>query len=210
MFPRLYAILDIDVVARRHMAPLDVLDVWLDAGIELVQLRAKTMAAGPMLTLADEMSARCRRRGARFIVNDRADVAQMCGADGVHVGQGDLRPDRLRGMLPEPALIGLSTHDERQVADACAQPISYLAIGPVFATVSKERPDPIVGLAGVRMAAAAASPRAIPLVAIGGISIAQAPAVLAAGASSVAVISDLLVGDIAERARDFLAAVGGR
>lgn len=208
MFPRLYAILDIDLLGRRHLAPLDVLDTWLDAGITLIQLRAKTMAAGAMLELADEMAARCRRRRARFIVNDRADVARLCGADGVHVGQDDLRPDRLRGMLPEPAVIGLSTHNERQAADGCAQPISYLAIGPVFGTTSKERPDPIVGLDGVRMAATAASHRAIPLVAIGGISLAEAPEVLAAGAASVAVISDLLVGDIGSRARDFLAAVG--
>jgi thiamine-phosphate pyrophosphorylase len=208
VFPRLYAILDIDLVARRQRAPLDVLDVWLDAGITLIQLRAKTMAAGAMLELADEMAGRCRRRGARFIVNDRADVARMCGADGVHVGQDDLRPERLRAMYPEPAMIGFSTHNERQIEEAWAQPISYLAVGPVFGTTSKERPDPVIGIDGVRMAAAAASRRAVPLVAIGGISIALAPQVLAAGAASVAVIADLLVGDLATRARDFLAAVG--
>lgn len=207
MFPRLYAILDIDLLERRHLAPLDVLDVWLDAGIDLVQLRAKTMAAGAMLVLADEMAARCRRRGARFIVNDRADVARMSGADGLHVGQEDLRPEQVRRLLPEPAIVGCSTHNEGQVADACAQPISYVAIGPVFGTTSKARPDPIVGLDGVRMAAAAAASRSLPVVAIGGITIEQAPAVLAAGAASVAIISDLLAGDVARRARDFLRAV---
>ncbi|MEO8480564.1 MAG: thiamine phosphate synthase [Acidobacteriota bacterium] len=208
MFPRLYAILDIDLLERRQLAPLDVLDIWLDAGITLIQLRAKAMAAGPMLELADEMSARCRNRHARFIVNDRADVARLCGADGVHLGQADLRPAQVRGLLPEPVILGISTHNAQQVEDACAQPITYLAIGPVFGTTSKARPDPVVGLDGVRMAVAAASRRDLPVVAIGGISIEQAPAVIAAGASSVAVIADLVTGDLAMRARAFLAAVG--
>jgi thiamine-phosphate pyrophosphorylase len=208
VFPRLYAILDTDLAARRQVPPLTVLDVWLDAGITLVQLRAKTMAAGPMLELADAMARRCQTHGARFIVNDRADVARLCGADGVHVGQDDLRPERVRIVLPGPAMVGLSTHNPHQIEDACLQPISYLAIGPVFGTSSKERPDPVVGLDGVKMAVAAASRRGLPVVAIGGISAARAAEVLDAGAASVAVISDLLDGDLVSRARELLAAVG--
>jgi thiamine-phosphate pyrophosphorylase len=209
VLPRLYAILDIDLLTQRGLEPLRVLDVWLDAGVRLIQLRAKTMASGAMLALAETMAARTRAAGATFVVNDRADVAKLAGADGVHLGQDDLRPaDVRRVLLPPPAIIGLSTHNEVQARDACTQPISYLAIGPVFATRSKAQPDPIVGLDGVRMAASAAASHALPVVAIGGITLEHAPSVIAAGANSVAVISDLLADDLADRARAFLDALG--
>jgi len=80
----------------QRLRPLEVLDIWLDAGIRLVQLRAKTLPSGEILALADDIAGRCQRAGALFVVNDRADVARLCGADGVHVGQGDLAADRLR------------------------------------------------------------------------------------------------------------------
>jgi thiamine-phosphate pyrophosphorylase len=208
VLPRLYAILDIDLLEQRRLDPLRVLDVWLDAGVRLIQLRAKTMASGAMLALAETMAVRARAAGATFVVNDRADIAKLAGADGVHVGQDDLPPaDVRRVLLPAPAIVGLSTHDEAQARDACAQPISYLAIGPVFATTSKAQPDPVVGLAGVRMAAALAAPHALPVIAIGGITLERAPSVIAAGASSVAVISDLLADDLAARARAFVDAL---
>jgi thiamine-phosphate pyrophosphorylase len=209
VFPRLYAILDIDLLEQRRLDPLRVLDVWLDAGVRLIQLRAKTMASGATLVLAETIVERTRAAGARFIVNDRADIATLAGADGVHLGQDDLRPaDVRRVLLPPPAIVGLSTHNDTQARDACAQPISYLAIGPVFATTSKTRPDPVVGLDGVRMAVACATPHALPVVAIGGITLERAPSVIAAGASSVAVISDLLADDLAECARVFVDALG--
>jgi thiamine-phosphate pyrophosphorylase len=209
VFPRLYAILDIDLLEQRRLEPLRVLDVWLDAGVRLIQLRAKIMASGAMLPLAETIAQRARAAGATFVVNDRADVAKLAGADGVHLGQEDLRPaDVRRVLLPPPAIVGLSTHNEAQACDACAQPISYLAIGPVFATTSKARPDPVVGLDGVRLAVACAASHALPVVAIGGITLERAPSVIAAGASSVAVISDLLADDLAARARAFLDALG--
>jgi thiamine-phosphate pyrophosphorylase len=209
VFPRLYAILDIDLLEPRRLDPLRVLDVWLDAGVRLIQLRAKTMASGAMLALAETLVERTRAAGATFIVNDRADIAKLAGADGVHLGQDDLRPADVRRMLlPPPAIVGLSTHNDMQARDACAQPISYLAIGPVFATTSKARPDPVVGLDGVRMAVACATPHALPVVAIGGITLERAPSVIAAGASSVAIISDLLADDLAARARAFVDVLG--
>jgi thiamine-phosphate pyrophosphorylase len=208
VFPRLYAILDIDLLEQRRLEPLRVLDVWLDAGVRLIQLRAKTMASGAMLALAETSVERTRAAGATFVVNDRADIAKLAGADGVHLGQDDLSPaDVRRVLLPPPAIVGLSTHNDTQARDACAQPISYLAIGPVFATTSKTRPDPVVGLDGVRMAVACATPHALPVVAIGGITLERAPSVIAAGASSVAVISDLLADDLAARARAFVDAL---
>jgi thiamine-phosphate pyrophosphorylase len=210
VFPsKLYAILDVDAAAARGVAPLVVLDAWLRAGVRLIQLRAKAMRAGPMLALADAMAAPCRAAGAVFIVNDRADVAAMAGADGVHLGQDDLSPGGARAVVGDAAWVGLSTHVEAQVEAACAEPITYLAFGPVFATQSKAQPDPVVGLDGVRRTSSRAAGAGLPVVAIGGITLALAPAVLGAGASAVAVISDLLIEPIGERADAYLRALDG-
>jgi thiamine-phosphate pyrophosphorylase len=206
-FPRLYAILDTDLTSRLGLKPLEVLDAWLTAGIRLVQLRAKTTEGGPMLELADRMMERIRRAGGTFIVNDRADIAQMSGADGVHVGQLDLGPRDARTVVGDTSLIGLSTHDADQLSAGAREAVTYLAMGPVFSTQTKGPSiDPTVGLEGVRRAAGVLR-GLIPLVAIGGITIERAPDVLAAGATSVAVISDLLTGRLEDRARTFLAAV---
>lgn len=205
-FPRLYAILDVDLTRTRGFDPIQVFHAWLDAGVQLIQLRAKTMAGGPMLDLATRLAADARRGGAVFVVNDRADVARLSGADGVHVGQDDLSPADVRLLLPAPAVVGLSTHNERQLQAAATEPVSYVAIGPVFGTSSKEKPDPVVGVEGVRRAVELSPGR--PVVAIGGITIERAPEIIGAGASSVAVISDLLAPDVRVRARQFLDAVG--
>jgi thiamine-phosphate pyrophosphorylase len=206
--PKLYAILDIDSLTARGFEPRVVLDVWLDAGVRLVQLRAKTLGSGAMLELADELLAMTRSAGATFIINDRADIALLVGADGVHVGQGDLSPAQVRDIAErdgrtEPLLVGVSTHDLDQIRDAMNGVADHLAIGPVFPTATKADADAAVGLAVVAEAARAAAGR--PLVAIGGITLANAPSVLAAGATSVAVISDLLVGDPGRRAREYVA-----
>jgi thiamine-phosphate pyrophosphorylase len=191
---RLYAILDTDLTGAAGLDPIAVFDAWLAAGIRLIQLRSKSMAGGALLELADACSARARSAGATFIVNDRADIAALSGANGVHVGQDDLAPADARRLLGSEAIVGLSTHNVEQVRRAVTEPVSYIAIGPVFATTSKSRPDPVVGLDGVRAAARviAEAGADIPLVAIGGITLERAPAVFAAGAASVAVISDLL------------------
>jgi thiamine-phosphate pyrophosphorylase len=212
--PKLYAILDLDALTARGLSSVragDVCQAWLDAGVRLVQLRAKTCAAGAMLTLADDLAARVHAAGGIFIVNDRADVARAAGADGVHLGQDDLPAAGAAGLGLR--VIGVSTHNAAQLETALAGPATYVAIGPVFATVSKERPDPVVGLDGVRTAAARLAADARPggpppLVAIGGITVADAAAVLAAGAASVAVISGLLAGDPGKRAGEYLRALG--
>ena len=208
--PRLYAILDVDTLAARGLDPATVLDAWLDAGIRLIQLRAKHLSSGPLLTLAETLAARARAAGAMFIVNDRADLALLAGADGVHVGQEDLSPTQVRalsgaGLGGQAGLrtIGLSTHTLEQLRAGLTEPADYLAIGPVFSTTTKAHADPAVGLAMVEQAAAMMAGR--PLVAIGGITLATAPEVLAAGATSVAVISDLLGEDLAARARAWVA-----
>jgi thiamine-phosphate pyrophosphorylase len=157
-----------------------------------------------MVALADQVAACCRQSGARFIVNDRVDVALMTGADGVHVGQTDVPPRRARAMMPPPGWIGYSTHSLAQIELGTHEPVDYLAFGPVFPTASKLDPAPFVGLDGLARAAARASDAALPLVAIGGITLDRVPEVVASGASAVAVISDLLTGECGSRARRFL------
>jgi thiamine-phosphate pyrophosphorylase len=204
---RLYAILDVESTRAIGLTPLDLLDLWLDSGVRLVQLRAKALPAGEMLELADGMASRCRRAGAAWIVNDRADVARMAGADGVHIGLEDLPPAAARSVLGEDAWIGYSTHSAAQAEVACREPATYLAIGPTFATTTKTAAGEALGLAGVRRAAAIAHDAGRPLVAIGGITLATAAHVLDAGADAVAVIADLLVGRPVDRVREYLAAL---
>ncbi len=221
--PRLYAILDIDTLAARGLDARFVLDAWLDAGIRWIQLRAKSTPSGALLTLADQLARTAQSAGATFVLNDRADLALMAAADGVHVGQDDLTPSQVRSIEDRESfssrgsgrasendsqsrlLVGLSTHTLDQLRAGLTEPADYLAIGPIFPTSSKAQADPVVGLAMVRDAAEIAGGR--PLVAIGGITLETAPAVLAAGASSVAVIADMLTGDIRGRALAFVDAI---
>ena len=205
--PALYAILDVDLAVRHDRAPLDVCDAWLEAGVRLIQLRAKSLSFGPMLALADQMAARTRAAGATLVVNDRADVARLAGADGVHVGQSDLGVVAVRAIVGAQAIVGVSTHSEAQVRAAAGQPVSYLAIGPVFETGTKALPDPVVGLDGVRAAAAVGNAAGHAVVAIGGITLERAGSVLAAGANAVAVAADLTVGGPLARARAWIASI---
>lgn len=148
-----------------------------------------------------------RRHGAAVIVNDRADIAAMSHAAGVHVGQDDLAPAAARALVGPEAIVGYSTHTLEQVRAAVAEPVSYIAVGPVFDTRSKQTGYEAIGLEFVTAAARIAG--AIPIVAIGGITLDSAPAVLAAGAASVAVIGDLLAGsDPARRIAAYRRALG--
>lgn len=200
--PRLYAILDADVLAARALDPLSLLDIWLAAGVRLVQLRAKTLPGGAFLELARAMAARVASASGIFIVNDRPDLARMAGASGVHVGQNDLAPADARAIVGPDAIVGISTHTDAQVEQALELPVDYVAIGPVFATRTKgPTSDEPVGLDGVRRAAERARSAGLPVVAIGGIDLTAARDALSAGAAAVAVISDLLAGDPAARVR---------
>ena len=148
-------------------------------------------------------------RGALLVVNDRADIARLSGADGVHVGQDDLDPAAVRAIVGRDLMVGISTHTPEQVAAALTAPVSYVAIGPVFQTSTKATGYDPIGLGRVRAAAGAARARGVPLVAIGGITLENAAAVLDAGAASVAVITDLLAtGDPAARVGQWIAALG--
>lgn len=213
MNSRLYAILDVDLVSARGWAPLDVADVWLAAGVRLMQLRAKALASGPLQALADALVARAQTVGAQVIINDRADIAALSGADGVHVGQDDLAPAAVRTIVGPEMVVGLSTHDDSQVVAAVGEPVSYVAIGPVFGTRTKDTGYGAVGLGQVTRAAAIVHAAGLSLVAIGGITRGNARDVLDAGADSVAVISDLLPADesqLAARAHEWRRLLSGR
>jgi thiamine-phosphate pyrophosphorylase len=196
---------DVEAAESRGWTAVDLARALIRGGARLLQLRAKNLAGRDLLALAREVAELAHASGASIIVNDRADVARLAGADGVHVGQDDLSPEVARRVMPT-GVLGVSTHTPAQLDEALRGPATYLAIGPVFATGTKDTGYESVGLDVVARAAARCDR---PLVAIGGITLERAPAVLAAGASAVAVISDLLVGDPVARARAYVAALGG-
>ena len=187
LLPRLYAILDAGCFPDSD-ALFGVADELVLAGVTLLQYRNKSGNARVTLDQARELKRRIRGE-AKLIMNDRADLCLVAEFDGVHVGQDDLLPESVRGIIGAGRWLGVSTHNPEQVREADRTSADYLAIGPVFSTASKDRPDPVVGLEGVRRARQLTRK---PLVAIGGITRANAPSVIAAGADSAAVISDLL------------------
>lgn len=199
MFDPLYAIVDVPLCAGRGLDPLAVLEAFLAGGARLVQLRDKTASSRDRLVLADRAVARAHAAGAQLIVNDRADIARLSGADGVHVGQDDLTVEAVRAILGPAAIVGVSTHDEVQIDEASRSSATYVAVGPIYSTATKDTGYTARGLDLVRYAAAGSKP----VVAIGGITLERVEEALAAGAASVAVISDLLRGDPAERVRLF-------
>jgi thiamine-phosphate pyrophosphorylase len=206
--PKLYPIVDVDVCARSGWTPRALARAYLAGGARLLQLRAKDLAGAAFVQLAREIVSDARAVAARVIINDRADVARLAAAAGVHVGQDDLAPRDIRALVGDEALVGLSTHTDAQIESALAEPISYLAIGPVFPTTTKATGYERVGYAAVQHAAARAARVGLPVVAIGGITLATAAEVIAAGASSLAVITDLVTTDPEARARDYLAVIG--
>jgi thiamine-phosphate pyrophosphorylase len=190
--PRLYAIVDSSPheSSQKLVAYAEELAA---GGCTLIQYRNKSGNARATLEQARELWRQCRTGVSdphvRLIMNDRADLCLAAEFDGVHVGQDDLSPEAVRGIIGPERWLGVSTHNPDQLREADLTSADYLAIGPVFATSSKDKPDPVVGLEGVRRARALTRK---PLVAIGGITRANAASVIEAGADSVAVISDLL------------------
>ena len=187
----------------------DFASACLDGGARLLQVRAKH-ASG--LWLLDQTTAIVKRAepcGALVIVNDRADLARAAGAGGVHVGQDDLGPRAVRPIVGERAVLGVSTHTVDQLGAAVAQPVDYVAIGPVFGTSTKATGYQPIGLEAVRKAAKKVGAHRLALVAIGGITLDRGRAAIESGAQSVAVITDLLAtGNPAARVREFLLALG--
>lgn len=209
----LYAIVDSQSLVRLGVPVLEFADAVLAARPALLQLRAKTLGARDTLALLRALVVRCRARGVPLFANDRPDLALLAGCDGVHVGQADLPVTDVRAFAPS-LKVGVSCHHAAELEGALALGPDYVAFGPVFATASKENPDPVVGVDGLARAATQARAAGRPLVAIGGIGLDTARAV-SAHAELGAVIGALLpgpgesLGDVTSRARELSIRLGG-
>jgi thiamine-phosphate pyrophosphorylase len=205
--PVLYPILDADLVFRsqRHENRWDLLRGLLrelaDAGVEMLQYRNKREE--DVVVIQDALAMREAAPSLRLILNDRAELVLPAGWNGVHVGQDDMPPAAARALVGRRTIVGLSTHNDEQVMAADAQPVDYIAVGPVFATATKSDTSPVIGVEGVMRARSLTTK---PLVAIGGISHENAPSVYDAGADSIAVISAIFASgrSPAQSVKDFL------
>ncbi len=198
----LYAIIDSTWVslaqAGRYAQEL------VSAGVSVIQLRAKDEGTRAILEAARSMRSATKGK-ALFMVNDRVDIAILSGADGVHLGQSDIPLVEARKLLPN-ALIGVSTHNLEEALEAASLGADYISYGPVFATRTKKDADMPKGLEGLKALAPSVN---IPIVAIGGITVETAASVIKAGASAIAVISDILLADdIKSRAADIISRIG--
>jgi thiamine-phosphate pyrophosphorylase len=177
-----------------------------ESGVGLVQYRSKAASSRDSFEASLQLAEFFRSRGVRFLVNDRADIAALAGADGVHVGQEDLGVEQARAIVGEKRWVGVSTHNREQFRRAAATSADYIAVGPVFPTSTKQNPDPVVGLEFVREMRPLTGK---PIVAIGGITLERAASVIEAGADSIAVASDICsAGDPAAQVRRYLERLG--
>jgi thiamine-phosphate pyrophosphorylase len=194
MTSAVYAIADADALGAESL-PAAVAEMAA-GGIGWIQVRAKQLSGSGWY---DALTGCCRAlegSGARLWVDDRADLAALFPVDGLHVGQRDLPPAVARRVVGGGVRIGLSTHDEAQLAAAAADPdVDVIAVGPVFPTTGKANPDPVVGLPFVRWARERTRKR---LVAIGGIDAGNLAAVLEAGADSGVVLGAVCRGGVRE------------
>jgi thiamine-phosphate pyrophosphorylase len=172
-----------------------------DGGADVVQLRDKTAGAKELVAAGKRIREITHRKGVLFVVNDRLDIALACGADGVHLGQGDLPARTARALVPGGFVIGVSAGTPQEAAGAAADGADYIAAGPVFPTASKEDAGPCIGLSVFREIRAAAA--GVPLIAIGGIGLHNAREVILAGGDGIAVISAVVAQpDISGAARE--------
>lgn len=193
----IYAIADVERLGAAKLP--GAIAAMAAAGIETIQIRAKRASDRELARLAHESLRALDGWSGELWIDDRADLALLCGFAGVHLGQRDLAASVARALLPPECAIGVSTHDEEQLEraddDAAAD---WLALGPIFATGSKDDPDPVVGLE--RLRACRARTRK-PLIAIGGIDEERVASVLVAGADSAAVLSALCGADVGAASR---------
>jgi thiamine-phosphate pyrophosphorylase len=186
--PRVYPILDTESLERCNISLETAAAAFLEGGAGILQIRHKGHWSRNVFAAARHVARFCRESGAQFIVDDRADFALLLEA-GLHVGQDDLSPRDARKLIGSDAILGFSSHNMGQLVAAGGEPVDYVAIGPVFATLSKRNPDPVVGLEEIRRCRSLIEK---PLVAIGGITLENVRAVWEAGADSVAIIGGLL------------------
>lgn len=187
--PKIYPITDVSLSGMSHAEQVERL---IAGGAKFIQLREKHASPRDFFEAAKSAVEIARQHDVKIIINDRVDIARALGADGVHLGQVDLPPSAARQILGSEAIIGFSTHSVEQAIKAAAHGVNYIAIGPIFETTTKEKPDPVVGLDGLRKVKKSIDQ--IQLVAIGGIGLDDIRDVMAAGADSAALIS-AIVGD---------------
>ena len=187
LLPKICPITDTRLTGLSHTEQVVRL---IDGGATFIQLREKYASPQEFFDDAKNAVEIARRNDVKIIINDRVDIALVLKADGVHLGQDDLPPVKAREILGETAIIGFSTHNLEQAVEAVQMPIDYLAIGPVFTTTTKENPDEVVGIEGVKRVRKAIGD--FPLIAIGGITIENCREVFDSGADSIAVIKSIL------------------
>jgi thiamine-phosphate pyrophosphorylase len=181
--------------------PVDLSRLLLDAGARILQLRLKHAATRDLLGTARAIAEMCRERDALMIVNDRADIAMLAGAGGVHLGREDLPLEAARRLVGSGMIIGASTHSVEQAAEAESRGADYIGFGPIYPGGLKNNPTG----KGLGMLRAARDKVRIPIVAIGGITEATVPEVMAAGADACAIITDVVrAPDIAAKVRAIL------
>lgn len=202
VLPKLYVILDAALISSDE---LELALKLADAGVRLLQYRNKSASPRHVFETVKRLASHLAPRGVSFIVNDRSDIAALSGAKGVHVGQDDLDAEAARRVVGTDKCVGVSTHNLEQFRRAAATSADYIAVGPVFPTVTKANSGPTVGVEFIRNVRSLTEK---PIVAIGGITLENAAQVMASGADSVAVISDVLCAPSpVERVSRYLAAL---
>ena len=181
--PRIYPITDARLSGISHGEQVERL---IAGGARLIQIREKHASPREFYDSASRAVEIAKKAGVPIIINDRVDIAHVLRADGVHLGQDDMPPEKAREILGADAIVGFSTHSLEQARNALSLPIDYIAIGPIFQTKTKENPDEVVGLANLCEIREVTGD--FPLVAIGGINAENLHSVLNAGADSAAVV----------------------
>jgi thiamine-phosphate pyrophosphorylase len=195
----LYLVTDKDLAGPRGV--IETVRAAIDGGVTLVQLRDPDGKTRAMVDTAAALLEILRPRGIPLIINDRVDVALAVDADGVHVGQSDMRTDQVRGLIGPDRILGLSVSTFEELAADDLGPVDYLGIGPIFATATKPNAAAPIGFEG--LAAMVAQSR-LPVVAIGGVKVEHVEPTLAAGADGLAIVSAIMAAsDPAAAARDF-------
>ena len=206
--PRFYPILDTTFLSTREYPVLLAASALIEAGAKILQYRHKDTWMQAHFDEAQQINDMCNEAGVLFVLNDRADFARQLNA-ALHVGQGDLPPVAARKIIGDEVM-GLSTHNRQQLMRGEEEPVEYLSLGPIFATTSKEKPDPVVGIEGLARLRPLTQK---PVCAIGGITLSNASEVLKAGADSIAVISSIVPeqfdrNELKRRAEEWIAGLG--
>jgi thiamine-phosphate pyrophosphorylase len=205
--PRFYPILDTTFLLNREYPVLLAADALIEAGAKILQYRHKDVWTQAQFDEAKQINAMCNEAGVLFVLNDRADFAKLLHA-ALHLGQEDLPPVAARKIVGDEVM-GFSTHSRSQLMRGDEEPVEYLSLGPIFATTSKQKADPVVGIEGLAKLRPLTKK---PLCAIGGITLSNVGDLLKAGADSIAVISSIVPeqfnrNELKRRAEEWIAAL---